>query len=320
MDRVMDRVRDQGGVPGALDGSTPREAELERMLAERTALISRLQLSNDELASASAAKSDFLAAMSHELRTPLHAIIGFSELLLTAPEAGGVEGGAGADHGGDSKTREFASHIHGAGLHLLELINDVLDLARVEAGRLDLAFLPLDISALVYRTARTMRPVAARKQVALEIPEPAGIVIQADAARIRQIIFNLLSNAIKFTPVGGHVEVSVEAAGNDVRLTIADSGPGIALEDQERIFEPFEQSWRADPATHEGTGLGLALTRQLVEGHGGRIELDSALGRGSRFTVVLPRPSGSSEPISDEPTSWERSWSGIPVVTGHGRT
>ena len=257
--------------------------------------------------------------MSHELRTPLHAIIGFSELLLTAPEAGGVDGFAVVGHGGDPNLREFASHIHGAGLHLLELINDVLDLARVEAGRLDLVFLPVDISTLVYRTARTMRPVAARKQVTLGIPEPAGTMIHADAARIRQIVFNLLSNAIKFTPIGGHVEVSVATAGNDVRLTIADSGPGIAPEDHERIFEPFEQSWRADPTTHEGTGLGLALTRQLVEGHGGRIELDSGLGRGSRFTVVLPASPGSSEPVTGEPAARGYAWPGIPAITGRGR-
>jgi signal transduction histidine kinase/DNA-binding response OmpR family regulator len=275
-----------------LNAHTARAVEREKVLTERTTLVSELQLANAQLAHASAAKSDFLAAMSHELRTPLHAIIGFSELLLTSPTLAAADASDGATPPGDPNVREFAGHIHGAGLHLLELINDVLDLAKVEAGRLDLQLQAFDIGGLVHRTAKTMRPIAARKRITLDIPDAVGIEVEADASRVRQIVFNLLSNAIKFTPAGGHVEVTLTESGGEVTLVVQDSGPGIPAEDQARIFEPFEQSLRPETPRQEGTGLGLALTRQLVEGHGGRIEVHSEIGRGSRFTVHLPRATG----------------------------
>ena len=260
-------------------------AEREQILADRERLI-------DDLQAASAAKSDFLAAMSHELRTPLNAIIGFSELLLRplAPD------------GHDKATiEEFAGHIHSSGLHLLELINDVLDLAKVEAGRMDLRPTPFDLEQLVRQTVETMRPLAVRKSIDLRVDSEGRADLEADQGRIRQVVFNLLSNAIKFTPTGGQVAVGVVCEGPRVRLTVADTGPGISEADQSLIFEAFRQV-RASAANQEGTGLGLTLTRQLVEAHGGTISVESELGTGSRFTVELPLavPVAAPPPVAAE--------------------
>lgn len=251
-------------------------AEREEILAERSALAERLAATNVELSRASAAKSDFLAAMSHELRTPLNAIIGFSELLRT-PTASGDP--AAAD------VRQFAGHIHGAGLHLLELINDILDLSRVEAGRLELRHEPIDMVTLVAETLATVRPLAEAKQHELLADMPSALIAEVDPARMRQIAYNLLSNAIKFTPPEGRVSVELVREDERLRLTVSDTGLGIDPDDQPRVFAAFEQ---VSPGSVEGTGLGLALTRRLVEAHGGQIELDSAPGSGSRFTVRLP--------------------------------
>jgi signal transduction histidine kinase/DNA-binding response OmpR family regulator len=249
-----------------------RAAERESYLVERERLIGELQ-------AASAAKSDFLAAMSHELRTPLNAIIGFSELLAEDGEVAP-----------DSATvTTYAEHIHGSGLHLLELVNDVLDLARVEAGRLDLKPVPFDLDALVHQTIDSIRPLADQKGQTVTL-ELQPVMIDADPSRVRQIVLNLVSNAVKFTAPGGRIRVCVSLDGqNAVQLAVADTGRGIPSADRERIFEAFQQGDGELSATHhEGTGLGLALTRQLVEAHGGRITLTSEVGVGSEFTVRLP--------------------------------
>jgi signal transduction histidine kinase/DNA-binding response OmpR family regulator len=254
-----------------------RAAEREAYLVERERLVADLQ-------AASAAKSDFLAAMSHELRTPLNAIIGFSELL--------TEGGEEAADATTVKT--YAEHIHGSGLHLLELVNDVLDLARVEAGRLDLKPVRFDLDQLVRETVATVQPLADQKRLGVVLTL-APAAIDADPGRVRQIALNLLSNAIKFTEPGGEIRVSLAADGGDhMRLTVADSGIGIEQDDVDRIFEAFQQGSTNGHRSHaEGTGLGLALTRQLVEAHGGTITVRSDVGIGSEFTVLLPinRPS-----------------------------
>jgi signal transduction histidine kinase/DNA-binding response OmpR family regulator len=249
-----------------------RGAERESFLVERERLIGELQ-------AASAAKSDFLAAMSHELRTPLNAIIGFSELLTE-------DGGLAPD---PPTVITYAEHIHGSGLHLLELVNDVLDLARVEAGRLDLKPVPFDLPALVRQTLASVQPLADNKSQTVRL-ELTPVVIDADPSRIRQVVINLVSNAIKFTQAGGEIRVcvSLDEAG-DVQLAVADTGRGIAAGDFDRIFEAFQQGDGETTATHhEGTGLGLALTRQLVEAHGGRIAVRSEIGIGSEFIVNLP--------------------------------
>jgi signal transduction histidine kinase/DNA-binding response OmpR family regulator len=257
-----------------------RSVERAEGIGERERLIA-------ELRAASAAKSDFLAAMSHELRTPLNAIIGFSELLLDGPD--------GED---PARVHDFAGHIHGSGLHLLSLINEVLDLARVEAGRPDLRVSALDMTPLLAETIAAMRPLAERKSLVLELDAPDGLSLVADPARLRQVVFNLVSNAIKFTPVGGRIAVRASRSDDQVQLSVDDTGVGIARQDLERVFEAFEQVQASGP--REGTGLGLALTKRLVEAHGGTIEVTSDLGRGSRFTVRLPA-SAAVDPAQPAP-------------------
>ncbi|HEX8025606.1 MAG TPA: response regulator, partial [Candidatus Limnocylindrales bacterium] len=249
-----------------------RAVERELFVQEREQLIA-------DLSAASAAKSDFLAAMSHELRTPMNAIIGFSELLLET-EDGATDG---------AMVRSYADHIHGSGLHLLDLINEVLDLAKVEAGRLELNVVPFDLGELLGQVAATMRPLAERKSISITTDLPPMDSIAGDPARIRQIVFNLVSNAIKFSGHGGSVRMAAEADGDEIRISVADDGPGIASADQRRIFDAFEQV--GEQVGTEGTGLGLALSRRLVEAHGGRIEVASELGKGSTFVVRLPRRS-----------------------------
>ena len=257
-----------------LGSQTLGASEREKIIEERTAIGERLAATNVELARASAAKSDFLAAMSHELRTPLNAIIGFSELLETPPIPLT-----------DESIGEYAGHIHRAGEHLLDLINDILDLSRVEAGRLELRYEDVDAATLVREVMATVTPLAEVKRLSLTTSLPASLFLEADAGRLRQIVYNLLSNAIKFTPSEGSVSVSVTPDGEGIVLTVADTGPGIPEADQERIFAAFEQ---LTPGSAEGTGLGLALTRRLVQAHGGRIELASEAGTGSTFSVHLP--------------------------------
>jgi signal transduction histidine kinase/DNA-binding response OmpR family regulator len=248
-----------------------RAAERAAFLRERERLIADLQ-------AASAAKSDFLAAMSHELRTPLNAIIGFSE-LLTDPSMGPAE---------PPTVVEYAGHIHDSGLHLLDLINEVLDLARVEAGRIDLKPVAFDLAAVLADIGSTMRPLADRKSIRLEVRTRGEIRLVADPNRIRQIAFNLLSNAIKFTQPHGSVTLTASSDGDEVMMSVDDSGRGIAAADLGRIFEAFERGRAPEGGVTEGTGLGLALTRRLVDAHGGRIGVTSELGVGSRFVVHLP--------------------------------
>ena len=261
-------VEDDEAVIRLLADRAWRSVEREDAIRERERLIT-------ELRTASAAKSDFLAAMSHELRTPLNAIIGFSELLIDRP-----------DGEPPARVREFAGHIHGSGLHLLELINEVLDLARVEAGRPDLRPSAFDLVSLLGETIAAMRPLAERKALVLVFDGPSEVPLVADPARIRQVVFNLVSNAIKFTPPGGRITVRASRSGDQVRLSVDDTGVGIDPSDLDRVFEAFEQV--PNGASREGTGLGLALSRRLVEAHGGTIEVTSEVGQGSRFTVRLP--------------------------------
>jgi signal transduction histidine kinase/DNA-binding response OmpR family regulator len=270
---------------GLLASRGVRAAEREQFLVEREDLIRDLQ-------AASAAKSDFLAAMSHELRTPLNAIIGFSELL--------AEGGSEAADAATVAT--YAGHIHGSGLHLLELVNDVLDLARVEAGRLELKPARFDLDALVAQTVATVRPLADQKHQTVT-QELSPLAVDADPSRVRQIVINLLSNAIKFTGDGGLIRIGLRSDDNATAvLTVSDTGRGIRTEDIERIFEAFQQGEGELPTSHhEGTGLGLALSRQLVEAHGGTIEVHSELGVGSEFVVRLPVRAAVPEPVGVAP-------------------
>jgi signal transduction histidine kinase len=211
--------------------------------------------------------------MSHELRTPLNAIIGFSDVLNERMF-------------GDLNERqvEYVNDILAAGKHLLSLINDILDLSKVEAGKMDLDLGPVSISNTLSSAVAMQRERAASKGIELGLDVQAIDSIQADERKVRQVLFNLLSNALKFTPAGGHIDVSARADNGVVSVSIADTGPGIAAEDAVRIFEEFRQV----AGTKEGTGLGLALSRKFVELHGGRLWVDSTPGHGSTFTFTLP--------------------------------
>jgi signal transduction histidine kinase/CheY-like chemotaxis protein len=259
-------------------------AERGTVLAEQERLTAELAASVDALQRASQAKSDFLANMSHELRTPLNSIIGFSE-LMRAEEAVG-----------DSRLvpDDWIEHIHSSGRRLLALINDILDLTKVEAGRMELRLESVDLPATISDALSALRPVADKKRLEL-VTEVSEMAVQADRVRLRQIIDNLLSNAIKFTPEGGRITVRAEAVINMAVVSVIDTGRGIAPADQQRVFEEFKQV--GDLLTQQaGTGLGLALARRLVQAHGGKIELTSVLGKGSQFTFHLPL-ANEAEPI-----------------------
>ena len=236
-----------------------------------------------ELEAASQHKSEFLANMSHELRTPLNAIIGFSQVLhdeMVGPV--------------NLKQAEYLDDIISSGHHLLSLINDVLDLSKVEAGQVELDVHPFSLRDALERGVVMVRERATEDGVRVAFAaDPEVDVVDGDERRIKQVIFNLLSNAVKFTPAGGEIDVSATRVNGEVRVSVADTGPGVAPEDRERIFEEFQQS-ETGVGHREGTGLGLALSKRFVELHGGRIWLESELGRGSTFTFALPAGSVTS--------------------------
>jgi len=234
-----------------------------------------------ELETTSQHKSEFLANMSHELRTPLNAIIGFSQ-VLREEMFGEV----------NPKQAEYLDDIISSGNHLLSLINDVLDLSKVEAGQFELDVSRFSLCDALERGVVMVRERATQDGVQVGfVANPEVDIVEGDERRIRQVIFNLLSNAVKFTPAGGAVDVSTAKVNGEVRVSITDTGPGIAPEEYERIFEEFRQS-AAGIERREGTGLGLALSKRLVELHGGRIWVDSELGQGCTFVFTLPAKAG----------------------------
>ncbi len=251
---------------------------------ELGALAVNVNRMNDELQrlyraleTASKHKSEFLANMSHELRTPLNAIIGFSQVLRE-----GISGEINA------KQQEYLDDIVTSANHLLALINDVLDLSKVEAGQVELQVAPFSLSDALERGVSMVREKATINGVQVALHANGGLdAVAGDERRIRQVIFNLLSNAVKFTPSGGSVDVSATQSNGKVTVSVADTGPGIAAEDLDRIFEEFQQTETGARQT-EGTGLGLALSKRFVEMHGGRIWCDSEVGKGSTFVFTLP--------------------------------
>ncbi len=230
-----------------------------------------------ELESASQHKSEFLANMSHELRTPLNAIIGFSE-VLTERMFGEL----------NEKQDEYLKDIYASGQHLLSLINDILDLSKIEAGRMELEPTDFDLPSAIDNALTLVRERAGRRGITLgrEVDQRVG-TIRADERKVKQILLNLLSNALKFTPEGGRIDVRAAADDALVEVSVADTGVGIAPEDQEAVFEEFRQVGTADKKV-EGTGLGLALSRKFIELHGGRIWVKSQVGMGSTFTFTIP--------------------------------
>ena len=244
--------------------------------ARREAAVARTEARAMEIASRH--KSEFLASMSHELRTPLNAILGFSEMLRERYFGGLTE-----------KQAEYVDDIREAGGHLLSLINDVLDLSKVEAGRMELELSRFHLPSAISSAIALVRERAHRHGVELASDiDPRIGELEADERKVKQILLNLLSNAVKFTPDGGRVHVSAKLDTDHVNVAVSDTGPGIALEDQRSLFEPFKQVGKDAARKAEGTGLGLALTKRFVELHGGRIRVDSAPGKGSIFSFTLP--------------------------------
>jgi signal transduction histidine kinase len=255
--------------------SVDNRDEIGALAANFNRMNDELERLYKELEAVSKHKSDFLANMSHELRTPLNAIIGFSEVLRERMFGELNEQQLG-----------YVDDVLEAGRHLLSLINDILDLAKVEAGRMELEL--ADVSLLqALEAGLTMHGErASREGITLELSvEPTDILVRADERKLRQVVFNLLSNAVKFTPPGGRVDVSAQLTDGVVEVAVADTGSGIALKDLEKIFEEFQQ---VEGARHEGTGLGLPLSRKFIELHGGRLWVESVPGSGSTFRFTLP--------------------------------
>ena len=271
-ERIELHRRDElGALAAAFNQMADRVQELigglERKVAERT----------KALEVACKHKSDFLANMSHELRTPLNAIVGFSQ-VLKQKLFGEV----------NEKQDEYLDDILSSADHLLALINDILDLSKVEAGQVELEVELFPLREALERGVVMVRERATKNGVQLQLElDPAVDLVEGDERRIRQVVFNLLSNAVKFTPQGGQVTFRRQRDG-EVMVAVRDTGPGIAPEDQERIFEEFQQARDTNGERPEGTGLGLALSRSLVELHGGRIWVESEPGKGSTFTFTLP--------------------------------
>jgi len=243
-----------------------------------------LELRNREVEHATRLKSKFLASMSHELRTPLNAIVGFSDLL-----ADGAPGELNA------KQKRFVNHIKQGSAHLLQLINDILDLSKIEAGQLELRCEDFQVKDALPEVLSTIRPLAMAKNIQVEHKLETDRPVYADRVRFKQILYNLLSNAVKFTPKDGRIDIACVENGNEVCISVTDTGIGIGAEDQKVVFEEFRQIEGKTDATSEGTGLGLAITKRLVEQQGGKISLESAPGKGSRFTFTLPAVSKTSE-------------------------
>jgi two-component system, NtrC family, sensor kinase len=277
-DELGGLAEELNGMAASLQASVQ---SLERKVEERTRelqqALAELSRKGRQLEVASEHKSEFLANMSHELRTPLNAIIGFSQVLrqrLFGPI--------------NEKQEEYLDDILSSGNHLLSLINDVLDLSKVEAGQVELEVASFSLREALERGVVMVREPASKRGVAVALElAPDVDVVEGDERRLRQVVFNLLSNAVKFTPEGGRIVVASARFDGEVQVSVTDTGPGIVAEEQERIFEEFHQT-DVGVQQREGTGLGLALSKRLVELHGGRIWVESEHGHGSCFVFTLP--------------------------------
>ncbi len=257
----------------------------QRLSLENRRLVDDLQQSNkllfetnEELKKVTQAKSEFLANMSHELRTPLNTVIGFSELLLDK-----IPGKI------NQKQKQCLDDILASSEQLLSLINDVLDLSKVEAGELELKQKTFALNKLIESLTRTMTPILMPRKQSLDIEIEKGLPpIHADKTKIRQVLLNLLGNSVKFTPDGGKLKIEAIRKDRWCQVSMIDNGIGMKQEEQKRIFEPFYQLDNPISRERSGTGLGLTIAKQIVEKHGGRIRVESEYGKGSRFTFTLP--------------------------------
>jgi PAS domain S-box-containing protein len=269
------------------------EKERQKFMASLETANRELELRNREVERATYMKSKFLASMSHELRTPLNAIVGFSDLLFE-----GTPGHL------NEKQKRFVNHIKQGSAHLLQLINDILDLSKIEAGQLEFRCEDFHIKDALPEVLSTIRPLAMAKNIQIEEKIETDRHVFADRVRFKQVLYNLLSNAVKFTPKNGRINIDCGGEGDYVAISVTDTGIGIRPDDQTVIFEEFRQVEGPPESAQEGTGLGLAITKRLVEEQGGRIFLQSEFGKGSRFTFTLPVGSKSSEMVLvGKPTS-----------------
>ena len=266
------------------------EAEKRKFIDKLAVSNQELELRNREVERATRLKSKFLANMSHELRTPLNAIVGFSDLL--ADETPGEL---------NDKQKRFVNHIKQGSGHLLQLINDILDLSKIEAGQLELRCEDFQLKDALPEVLSTIRPLAMIKNIQVQQKLKTDLSVYADRVRFKQVLYNLLSNAVKFTPKDGRIDIDCVEKGNEVCISVTDTGIGIRSEDQAVVFEEFRQVEGNTDTANEGTGLGLAITKRLVEQQGGKISLESEPGKGSRFTFTLPigsRTSSKSLPVN----------------------
>jgi PAS domain S-box-containing protein len=266
------------------------EAERGKFTEKLAASNEELELRNREVERATRLKSKFLASMSHELRTPLNAIVGFSDLL-----ADGIPGELNA------KQKRFVNHIKQGSAHLLQLINDILDLSKIEAGQLELRCEDFQVKEALPEVLSTILPLALTKNIQVRHQLKPDLAVYADRVRFKQVLYNLLSNAVKFTPKDGRIDIDCVENGTEVSISVTDTGIGIRAEDQAVVFEEFRQVEGNKDTANEGTGLGLAITKRLVEHQGGKISLQSQPGKGSRFTFTLPM--GSRIPSKSVPVN-----------------
>ena len=288
-DRDIDIAALEAGAADFLDKTTLNAPLLDRSMRyamaqsrDRRALIEKshsLALAKEQADLASRAKSEFLANMSHELRTPLNAIIGFSEIMKDEL-SGPLE---------NPYYQEYVRDIHASANHLLEVINDILDVSKVEAGKLDLQESSFDLDSIIHSAIRLVIERAQDAGVAIVFaPDPDLPRLYADARRVKQMLLNLLSNAVKFTATGGKVSVETQLTADGMSISVADTGIGIAADKVAGVFTPFAQVDGSLKRKYEGTGLGLSLTKGLVELHGGSITLESTLGKGTTVTLKFP--------------------------------
>jgi signal transduction histidine kinase len=250
------------------------------LLRDREAAYQELRLAKEEAEAANQAKSGFLATMSHELRTPLNAIIGFSEMMLRE-----VLGSL-----GNEQYRSYVGDIYASGTHLLQIINDILDLSKAEAGKIDLSEDVFDLRDIMRSVGQLTagRVHAAELTQSVDLPEDLP-PLSGDERKTKQVLLNLITNSVKFTPAGGSIKVSARwAVGKGLAVTVADTGIGIPESDLERVLKPFEQVDSSLSRQHQGTGLGLPLVKAIMELHGGRLEMKSELGVGTEVTVIFP--------------------------------
>ncbi len=293
--RALRETEERVGHQQALEGLRMLTVELERRVDERTAQLKHaeevMRVARKEAERANHAKSEFLSRMSHDLRTPLNAVLGFAQLLdmdnLTVDQ------------------RESVLQILKAGRHLLGLLNEVLDISRIETGHLSLSPEPVSVSDAIEQTVKQVRPLAATRRIEIDSPPEAGVgrYVQADRKRLNQVLLNFASNAIKYNRLGGRVTLSCDLApGDRVRITVTDTGGGIRPEKLALLFRPFERLG-ADQAGIEGTGLGLALSRGLAEAMGGTVGVESEVDRGSAFWIELAGSAASNRPAYARPLS-----------------